>query len=116
MSSRPIIDVQGLSKRYSLGSGPRRSAPAAGHRWWPGRRTQADAFWALRAVSFRIERGETVGLVGGNGAGKSTLLKLLARITRPTSGQASIQGRVLVRTKCNASSKAARAIPVSMAA
>ncbi len=51
-------------------------------------------FWALRDISFDVERGEIIGFVGRNGAGKSTLLKLLSRITDPTDGQARIYGRV----------------------
>ena len=57
-------------------------------------RTQSQTLWALRDVSFRIERGDTVGFVGRNGAGKSTILKILSRITRPTSGRAVLRGRV----------------------
>jgi ABC-type polysaccharide/polyol phosphate transport system ATPase subunit len=51
-------------------------------------------FWALRGVTFKIARGEQVGIVGTNGAGKSTLLRVLARIYPPTSGQFSIRGSV----------------------
>jgi ABC-type polysaccharide/polyol phosphate transport system ATPase subunit len=51
-------------------------------------------FWALRGVTFKIARGEQVGIVGANGAGKSTLLRVLARIYPPTSGQFSIRGSV----------------------
>lgn len=51
-------------------------------------------FWALRNVSFGVEAGQALGIIGGNGAGKSTSLKLLTRILRPTSGRAALKGRV----------------------
>ena len=56
--------------------------------------TPTAEFWALRGLTFRITRGERVGIVGANGAGKSTLLRLLARIYPPTSGQFLIRGSV----------------------
>ena len=51
-------------------------------------------FWALKGVSFNINQGDRVGIIGSNGAGKSTLLKVLSRITEPTEGKISIKGRV----------------------
>jgi lipopolysaccharide transport system ATP-binding protein len=54
----------------------------------------AEDFWAVKNVSFEIEKGEVVGIIGRNGAGKSTILKLLSRITKPTQGRVRLRGRV----------------------
>ncbi len=96
------IEAEGLGKRYRLGGGERylalrdkitevfarpfgSSRPLSAKDRW---------FWALEDVSFSIEHGEAVGIIGRNGAGKSTLLKILTQITRPTRGVAHLSGRV----------------------
>src|SRR5258708_6626813 len=102
--SKPIIEVRDLSKRYRLGAfGARTLRDEAEFLWGRLWRRQAvsetkngagNDFWALRNVSFSVNPGEVVGIIGRNGAGKSTLLKILSRITEPTSGEAIIRGRV----------------------
>ncbi len=98
-STLPIIEVAGVSKRYRLGIiGATRLIDDAERAWLrlTGRAEKRDTseFWALRDVSFEIEAGDVVGVIGRNGAGKSTLLKILSRITEPTSGEVTLRGRV----------------------
>src|SRR5688500_16506470 len=106
--SSPAIRIDNLSTRYRIG--------ARQHGYQPLRESIADAvaapfkrftsprspppspkssdFWALKDVSFEVQPGEVVGIIGRNGAGKSTLLKILSRITELTSGRIELRGRV----------------------
>ncbi len=95
--AHPALEIEDLRKRYVLGEGihdyatlRERLSPL--RRIRPGR-PRADV-WALNSVSFTVDEGETVGLIGANGAGKTTLLKIIARITRPTAGVARMWGTV----------------------
>lgn len=102
----PAIAVENLSKRYHIGALRKRGdlrdslARAALHpllslrRFGRSSTREEDVIWALRDVSFEVEQGGVLGVIGANGAGKSTLLKVLSRITEPTSGRAVLRGRV----------------------
>jgi ABC-type polysaccharide/polyol phosphate transport system ATPase subunit len=89
--SDPAVVVEHVSKRFRLYTERNRSLKSAVMR----RRTSAyEEFWAVRDVSFELERGTTLGLIGRNGSGKSTLLKTLARILHPDEGRITMNGRV----------------------
>jgi lipopolysaccharide transport system ATP-binding protein len=109
--SELAIRVESLSKKYrrSVPSGQDRLTEAVagltvmGLRWLRGKNSVGVAddansargeFWAVQDVSFSVQQGEVIGIIGRNGAGKSTLLKLLSRITEPTRGRFGLRGRV----------------------
>jgi lipopolysaccharide transport system ATP-binding protein len=111
--STPVISVENLSKSYLIGhQGPREPYTSLRDTLAHGAKSvlrktcdlamgkqslQGDSveeFWALKDVSFEVQQGEVLGIIGRNGAGKSTLLKVLSRITEPTSGRVTLTGRV----------------------
>lgn len=88
---QPMIQVRDLRKEFLLSHSGASSLKTL-LLWW--KRRQLEHLQVLRGISFDVQKGECVGVVGRNGAGKSTLLSLLARVYKPTSGQVQINGRV----------------------
>jgi lipopolysaccharide transport system ATP-binding protein len=99
--AEPVIKIENLGKRYALFRDQERGHHGLRHVLqnalsapFRPRKPKREAFWALRNVSFEVQRGEVLGIVGRNGAGKSTLLKVLSRITPPTEGRIRLRGRI----------------------
>jgi len=105
-----VIRVENLSKSYRLGQIGTGTLSRDLEVWWAKVRGKPNpllkigqidhgnqdgqTLWALNDVSFQVQQGEVLGIIGRNGAGKSTLLKILSRVTAPTSGQVKVKGRI----------------------
>lgn len=87
------LRFESVSKRYRIRSGSESSESGSLTRFSRSKTHKSD-FWALQNVSFAVEPGESLGIIGHNGAGKSTVLKLLSNISTPTKGKITINGRI----------------------
>ncbi len=110
--SRKVIEFDNVGKQYVLGSIGTGTLSQDLNRWWARVRGKEDPFlkvgevndrskkadsrfvWALKDITFDVEQGDVVGIIGKNGAGKSTLLKILSRVTSPTTGSIKVKGRI----------------------
>lgn len=93
---KPIIEVNHVWKEYQKGIDRRYKSLRDTLARIPNKvfGAEKEKFWALEDIDFKVEAGESVGIIGKNGAGKSTLLKILSRITPPTKGEIILRGRV----------------------
>lgn len=93
---KPAIEVKGVWKAYHKGVDRRYKSLRDALMQWPTQiwRDKQEQFWALQDISFDVEHGQSIGIIGRNGAGKSTLLKILSRITPPTKGEVVLRGRL----------------------
>ena len=108
--SNIVIAVQNLTKAYRLGQISTGTLTYDLSVWWARVRgkpnpvlkigeadhgnREGETIWALKDVSFNVQRGQALGIIGRNGAGKSTLLKILSEVTAPTSGEVKVKGRI----------------------
>jgi ABC-type polysaccharide/polyol phosphate transport system ATPase subunit len=93
---KPILEIQNISKRYRI-EHLSRTYPTFREKilqTFQRNAHETEEFWALKEVSFKVNAGESIGIIGRNGAGKSTLLKILSKITPPTCGKIISRGRI----------------------
>lgn len=93
---KPILEIQNISKKYTIShrAGDYLSLRERMVNMLKFEKSNTEDFWALNDVSFTVQAGESIGIIGRNGAGKSTLLKILSKITPPTKGRIISRGRI----------------------
>ena len=98
MSSEPVVELKNIWKKYSKQQVLNNSLREELVSLFTSRKRSGDLnegeFWALKDVSFKIQKGECIGLYGPNGSGKSTILKLISNVTYPTIGELVVRGKV----------------------
>src|SRR5262245_9759883 len=91
----PILEIKGISKKFNLRqSQPYQTLRDSFKTLLQFNQTKTEEFWALNDVSFNVNAGESIGIIGRNGAGKSTLLKVLSKIIPPSNGKVIKRGRL----------------------
>jgi lipopolysaccharide transport system ATP-binding protein len=88
-----VLSVESVSKQFQLYQNRPVTLKESAIRWATGRHDKPSAFWALRDITFSVEQGQALGIIGHNGAGKSTLLRLLCGLGRPTTGRIRREGQ-----------------------
>ena len=87
-----IVSVSSISKKYQLPLSNKEVSKSLVNRIFSKR--EFVEYWAVKDISFTLNKGDKLGIIGNNGAGKSTLLKILSKITKPTTGKVDIKGKV----------------------
>lgn len=87
-----IVSVSSISKKYQLPLSKKEASNSFLNKFFNKRKYEE--YWAVNDVSFTLNKGDKLGIIGNNGAGKSTLLKILSKITKPTTGKVNIDGKV----------------------
>jgi len=92
--SEPMVEVENVSLKFNIDRNRATSLKEFCVRWLK-RDIKKEEFWALQGISFEVEKGDVIGIIGHNGAGKSTLLKVVSGIMKPTKGSVKLRGNIV---------------------